>query len=250
MVWSLENREYLEDSWGSVSIGAIAKNLDKSINAVLNKVQEMQLGRFLDSQDYITVNQFMKAIGRNGCWTYTLNQWVAKGFPMKRKKVLNDRFKIIYLKDFWKWAKEYRMHIDFAKFQENALGKEPKWVKEQRKADIEFAKYKITPWTPQEDATLYSLLKTYRYTYRELSLQLKRTEGAIKRRVLDLGILERPLRESPHGIWTKEEIDTIIDMYYKGYKNDVIKEYINKSAQAVGGKLERLIKQGLVEKRK
>ena len=90
----------------------------------------------------------------------------------------------------------------------------------------------------------------YKYTYRELSIQILRTEGGIKRRIRDLGIKDWPLREAPNSIWSKEEIDIVVDMYNKGYKNDVIKEYINKSAQSIDGKVERLIKDGFLIKHK
>lgn len=242
--WPQEEVNYLMDNWGVISISSLGKNLNKSENAVMIKAQKLGLGAFLESGEYVTANQLFKAIGRNGAWTYTLNQWNKKGFPLKKKKVLNNSFKIVYLEEFWKWAKEYRMHIDFNKFKENALGKEPAWVREQRKADIAFAKYKVTPWTSEEDNKLISLLRLYKYTYKEISMKLLRTEGAIKRRCNDLLLIERPLRESPHNTWTSEQEQIVIEMYNKGYKSDVIKEYIDKSGLAINGKIERLIKEG------
>lgn len=242
--------QYIENNWGIKPIIAIAKNLNRSVNSILSKKNHLQLGPFLDNGTYITINQFFEAIGRKAGTSYTLEAWIKKGFPVKNKTVLNNSFKVIYLDDFWIWAKEYHMHIDFSKFKANALGKEPKWVKTQRKADIAFSKYKVTPWTREEDGQLRGLLKLYKYTYRELSTQILRTEGAIKRRIRDLGIKDWPLREAPNSIWSKEEIDIVVDMYNKGYKNDVIKEYINKSAQSIGGKVERLIKDGFLIKHK
>lgn len=248
--WTQENKNYLIDNWGTVSIPRLSINLKKSEHAITIKAQKMELGPFLENGEYITINQFFIAIGRYHGTTFTLDHWIKKGLPMKKKKVKTCSFKVIYLQDFWKWAKEYRMHIDFNKFEENALGIEPSWVKEQRKADQAFAKYKVTPWTKEEDEQLKSLLKLYKYTYKELSLTILRTEGAIKRRMVNLGIKERPLREPPHGIWTPEEINIVKDMYARGYRSEVIKEYINKSGQATGGKIDRLIKEGVLVKHK
>ena len=208
----------------------------------------MGLGSFLESGEYITANQFFKAIGREGGISYTLDKWIKLGLPIKTKKVINTRFRIIYIDEFWKWAKEYRMHINFAKFKENALGAEPSWVKDQRRADVEFAKYKVTPWTPWEDGQLKSLLKLYKYTYRDLSIQISRTEGAIKRRYNDLKIKDWPVREDPHGVWTDLQVNTVIEMYQKGYRSTVTSEYIDKSEQAINGKTERLIKEGKLTK--
>jgi hypothetical protein len=246
--YNKEELEYIEEKWGTSSIGHIAKTLKRPIGGIINIKQRLGLGAFLENGEYISVNQLFKAIGRPGGSNYLLKHWLKKGFPVKMKKVHTCSFKIILIKEFWKWAEQYRMHINFYKFKEKALGEEPSWVKDQRKADIEFAKYKVTPWTGREDNQLKNLLKTYRYTYPELSKTILRTEGAIKRRVVDLGIIERPLREDPHGIWTDLQVNTVIEMYEKGYKSTVIKEYIAKSEQAINGKIERLIKEGLLTK--
>jgi len=246
--YSADELEIIEDKWGTVTPNAIALLLGRSLSAIINKKTRMGLGSFLESGEYITVNQLFKAIGRDGGISYTLDKWVKIGFPLKTKKVISTRYRIIHLEDFWKWAEICRMHIDFNKFKENSLGAEPSWVKDQRRADVEFAKYKVTPWTPKEDSLLRSLLKLYKYTYRDLSIQISRTEGAIKRRYNDLKIKDWPIRENPHGIWTDLQVNTVIEMYQKGYRSTVIKEYITKSEQAINGKIERLIRDALLTK--
>ena len=89
----------------------------------------------------------------------------------------------------------------------------------------------------------------YRYTYRDLSLRLRRTEGAIKRRMCDLNIKARPLKMSNHNPWTKTETKKLIDLYHKGYSPDTMANYIPRSAQACRGKIERLIKEGILQPR-
>lgn len=246
--YSKEEIEYVENNWGVKSPELIAKSLNRSTGGIINLVVRKQMGAFLENGDYITVNQLFKAIGRKGSISYTLDKWIKKGFPVKTKKVRSCSFKIIYIEDFWKWAEEYRMHIDFNKFKENVLGKEPEWVKDQRKADVEFAKYKVTPWTKEEDEIFKSLLKLYKYTYRELSIRILRTEGAIKRRINDLYLNTWPIRESTNSEWSDGQESTVIEMYKKGYRSAVIKEYIDKSEQAINGKIERLIRDGLLVK--
>jgi hypothetical protein len=249
--WSNEELQHLEDKWGSVSVSYLSKTLNRSVYGILNQVHRQGLGKFLDSGGYITINQLFKALGRQGGCGYTVKHWIEKqNMPVKNKKRLNATFKVIYLNDFWNWAEEYRMWINFAKVEVNALGAEPDWVKDQRKADIEFSKYKIEPWTEKEDALLKSYLKMYKYSYRDLSIQMKRTVGALKRRMVDLKLMERPLREPAHSVWTDKEIETVIRMYNKGYRSPVIQEYIEKSASAIEGKIERLIRDGYLTKRK
>jgi len=247
--FSINEVEYLENNWGSKSINAIASSLNRSVSSILNKKSRLQLGAFLDNGEYISINQLFKAIGRENSVSYTLRNWIRKGFPVKNKKVLNSSFRVVYLEDFWKWAREYRMHVNFSKFKENELGLEPNWVKEQRKADIAFSKYKTVPWTRKEDSQLESLLGIFRYSYRELSMQILRTEAAIKGRINDLGLNMWPIKDLSRS-WRSEEISIVIDMYNNGYRSDVIKEYINKSGQAINGKIERLIRDGILVKHK
>lgn len=239
--WSKEELEILDHDWGSVSIPVIAQKLNKSINAVKLKATRLGYIRHLHSGEYITLNQLMIALGRGAVHTYTLTSWgEARGLPIKKKKSINKSYRIIYLDDFWKWAKDNRTFIDFSKFEEGTLGKEPEWVKEQRKADLLFAQYKKTPWTPDEDSLLKSLLNSYKHSYRDISIRLKRTEGAIKRRMLDLKIKQRPLKADNHNPWTDEETKVLLEYLEKGYKAEVIAEVINRSALAIKGKIERL----------
>lgn len=246
--YSAAELDILEDKWGTISVTGIAALLKRPLTGIMNKKGRMGLGSFLSNGEYVTVNQLFIAMGRTNGASYTIDKWIKMGFPYKDKKVINSKFKIIHLEEFWKWAEEYRMHINFDKFKENALGAEPTWVKDQRRADVEFAKYKPTPWTTREDNQLKNLLKTYRYTYSELSRQILRTEGAIKKRYKYLKIMDWPIRKDPHGIWTDLQINTVIEMYKKGYRSTVIKEYIDKSEQAIGGKIERLIREGRLTK--
>ena len=136
------------------------------------------------------------------------------------------------------------MLIDFSKVERNTLGPEPAWVKEKRKADYLANQYKKTPWTPAEDALLIQMLGAYRYSYREISIRLKRTEGALKRRMKDLGLKQRPLRADNHNPWTEEETEILVDLYYKGYTSGVMAEKIPRSALAINGKIERMVFMG------
>ena len=90
------------------------------------------------------------------------------------------------------------------------------------------------------------MLNEYRFTYRQLSLKLKRTEGAIKRRMVDLKIMARPIKMSNHNPWGNEETKILIDLYQKGHCRNTMANYIDRSSQACGGKVERLIKDGVI----
>ncbi|MEG1180064.1 MAG: hypothetical protein RSD42_06615, partial [Oscillospiraceae bacterium] len=237
--WTEKETEYLCDNWGTISIPHLAKKLNRSENAIIIKARQYELGAFLESGDYVTWHQLLLAISVSGSYGYKTTSWIDnRDFPVKTKRVRNNSFKIVYLNDFWKWAEKNQTFIDFSSFEENALGQEPNWVKAKRANDIKISKSFIkTPWTKQEDEKLIKLLKDYKYTYFDLSQKLTRTEGAIQRRICDLGIKERPLKADNHNLWTDQELNLLAELIKQGYKYEMIAPQIGKSAKAIRGKV-------------
>jgi hypothetical protein len=237
--WTKEEDSYLMDNWGKKSLGSIAKNLNRSESGVKIKVVRLGLGAFLDAGEYISFNQLSIALGRGTASSYTITSWVKnRNFPLKYKTVNNCRFRVVYLDDFWKWAEQNRTFIDFSKVEENILGAEPSWVKEQRKADQKkAAAYKLTPWTHAEDTELKRLLKKYRYSYFDLSQKLGRTCGAIQRRICDLGLKERPIKADNTIKWTPEELEQLASLIKSGTPYPLMSEVISKSEKAIRGKV-------------
>ena len=229
-----------KQNWGTISLPKIAKNLNRSVDSILNKKQQLGLASFLDSGDYVTFNQLIQALGRPKSNTYMATSWIKnRGLPVHYKKVRNNRFKVVSIKDFWKWAEKNRTFIDFSKVPENALGKEPGWVKQQRKAEQKRAvKYRSTPWTPQEDQMLTLSLKRFCYTYAELSRMLGRTCGAISRRICDLGLKERPLKADNHATpWTQKDLSHLRQLILSGIPYPLMAEKLNRSEKAIRGKV-------------
>lgn len=237
--WTKEECDYLQDKWGTVSLKGIAKNLNRSENAILLKVQRLGLSPFLESGEYISWHQLLITLGIEGGQGYKNKSWIEnRGCPVKMKKVNNCSFKVIYIKDFWKWAEININFLDFSNFEEKSLGMEPDWVKEKRRHDIETnRKYIKTPWTITEDERLRKLLKDYKYSYSELSAKMRRTNGAIQRRICDLGLTERPLRESPHSVWEEWQFGKLYELVNKGVGYEAMSEVIGKSVKAIRGKI-------------
>lgn len=241
--WTKEELDYLENSWGRVSIPTISKNLNRSIEAIKIKAGKLKLGATLESGDYITFNQLVQAVtGGTTEHNYQLKSWVEnRGFPMRIKKVNKCSFRIVYLEEFWKWAEKNRSFIDFSKMQKNILGKEPDWVAEQRHKDyISNSLQRKDVWTSAEDERLKFLVKQQKYGYAELSKMLKRSEGAISRRCITLGIKDRPLKADNHGakaVWTNEMYKILAVGIRSGDSYAIIAEKIGKSEKAVRGKV-------------
>ena len=237
--WTQEEKTYLEEHWGTMTVPTLCKKLNRSENGILVMARRLKLGAFYESGGYITMHQLLIALGY-GCTgdSYKNKSWIEnRAFPVRKKRNNKSFVKIVYLEDFWKWAEKNQTFLNFSKFDKNALGLEPEWVDEKRQRDIKHLQENIkTPWTPQEDAYLRDLLKAYRFTYPEISRRLKRTEGAIQRRICDLNLKERPIKADNHNLWTDEQIAILGQKIKQGCSYEAIHEEISdKSVKAIRG---------------
>lgn len=236
--WSVEDEAYLMDKWGTVSIPAIAKHLERTVTAVKVRAVRLGLGPVLMGGPYVTFNQLMLTLTDNSqSYSYQMVSWVKnRGMPIHTKRVDRCTWRIVYLDEFWEWAEKHRSFIDFSKLEPLALGAEPEWVAQQRKIDaVSFANQRKDPWTPQEDQRLQHLLEQHKYTWSEMSKELRRSAGAIQRRCCDLGLKVRPVRGSPHNPWSEEHLQLMADMIRQGYSYTMI-------GDACGGRSEKAVR--------
>lgn len=242
--WTTEEEIYLTEKWGTLSIPAIAKKLNRTVHAIKNRAVRLHLGPVLMGGDYVTFNQLALAVtGGSKCHTYQMKSWIEnRGFPVHTKKVVDNSFLVVYLDEFWAWAEQHRSFIDFSKMAPLALGAEPDWVAQQRKIDtVSFANQRKDPWTKDEDQRLEYLLRQHKYTYAEISRELRRSVGAVQRRCQDLGLKERPVRESPHNPWSDADLQMMADMIRQGCSYTMI-------GDACGGRSEKAVRGRVFEK--
>lgn len=235
--WSQEDKQYLSDNWGALSMPTLMEKLNRSKNSIEVMKNRLKLGAFLENGEYVTLNQLLQAIGYSSSYSSSNAVWIRRrGFPVKYRRVNQNRFKVVYIEDFWIWAEKNQALLNFSHFEENALGKEPDWVKVKRKNDFEHRrKVKTDPWTPAEDEKLKRLLKQQKYTYLELSKIFGRTSGAIQRRCCDLKIMDRPVKADNHIEWTTEELQLLTSMIKQGYRYPAMSDAIGKSDKAIRG---------------
>ena len=236
--WTTEEMDYLENKWGRVTVSYIAKKLRRTETSITLKAQRMKLGSRL-AGEYVTFNELLTALGLQGSYSWLRDKYISKnGLPAKRK----GKYLIIKIDDFWKWAEQHKQILNFCHFEENMLGKEPEWVKEKRKADLSNPR-KVNnnrPWTKEDDALLIQKTKSCRYTYKDLSKDLRRTENAIKRRLYDLGVPYRPIPMDTHVKWTDEENNKMMELYKKGFDSYVIANILNKSQLSISDRIKAL----------
>ena len=236
--WTVKEVEYLEDYWGKSSITNISNHLNRSISSVKEKAYKLGLGNHLDASAEITLNKLFKAIFKRNIDSYRLGQWVRAGFKIKYKVSITKKYKVVDIDYFWKWAEKNQKLMYFYDFEENLLGKEPKWVKIKRKNDIMLHnKFTQKPWTKNEDDKLKKYINEYKYSFKELSEMLGRTEGAIQRRLNDLCIKGRPLKADNHKKWTKEEYMLLGEMLKNRTDYRIISDKLGKSVKAIRGRV-------------
>ena len=234
--WSKSELEYLDEAWGKTSIKKIAQKLNRSENAVKIKAQRINKGAFLENGEYISCNQLFRILGID--YGYSLNKWIKEyNFPIKKQKVNNNYFNVVKIEKFWECAEKNQYLLNFSYFQKHSLGKEPQWVNIKREKDKSNQPYSNKRlWTSYEDERLCFLVKKHQYTYLELSQILKRSTGAISRRLKDLNIKDLPLRHE-NKQWTDEEIASLKDNVINGFSYEVISEKLNRSSKSIRDKL-------------
>lgn len=239
--WTQEEVDYLRNAWGNVSVKNITKHLSRSVYSVLNKVNKLKLGAFLSCGDrYVTLSYLSEAVyGNQSSGGYIKISWAQnRGLPLHTICRQKEKFEVVYIDEFWEWAYKNQSFLNFSKFEKYYLGVESDWVDKKRRADIRHShKYITSPWTAVEDERLKKFLAEHKYSYRELSILLNRTEGAIQRRILDIDIKERPVKANNHIKWTAEEFKKLGEMIKSGYKYEEMSDVLGKSVKAIRGRV-------------
>lgn len=240
--WTTGEEAYLAEKWGTISVPGIAKNLGRSENAIVVRANRLGLPPFLESGNYVSLNQLHIAFYGTTFSSYQLKSWVQdRGLPVHTQKRRKCSYRVVYLDEFWEWAEKNRSFLDFSKLEPLALGKEPPWVAEQRKKDFyAFRLQRKDPWTPEEDNKLKTLLKQHKYGYKELSEILNRSDGAIQHRCQDLGLKERPVKACSNAKgnqWTDEIYEIVAEGIRHGESYAAIGRKLTKSEKAIRGKV-------------
>lgn len=205
--WTEEELEFLSNHFGTMTYEKMSEKLGRTVNSIKYRVVEMKLGKFWDNGDYVTLRQLFLAVTGRVLGGGDRKVLTSLKFPIRRKRIVNCSINVVYLEQFWNWVEENPNSISFARFEKNALGKEPEWADEKRKRDIERAKkYKTTPWTQYEDNRLKFLVQNRNMTIDELANEFSRTTCAIKKRLQVIGVKARPEYTAPIK-WTQEEYD-------------------------------------------
>ena len=238
LTWTEKDIQYLQNRIGKYSLEKIAKKLNKTPKAVAIKAKRLGMGAINYLSDDVTARELGRAVGVDG---KTIIRWVNnKGLKAVKKKLsLKREFWRININDFWEWAEKNKDSIKWSRFEKNALGKEPCWVREARKQYLEKPQNMDRKWNKEQD----KILKMYwdvGKTPEEIGTILNRSSTSIKRRAHRINLNSRKIQIR----WKPVEVEILIDMKIKGFTDEEIAIELGRSYGSVSWKRKKLIKEG------
>ena len=243
--WTAEEVDYLKSQWGKYTAAAIANHLGRSELAVQKKAYALRMGPQMEAGDTISTRTLLKALGyineTNMNYAWAVRRWIEYGLPVVRKTHGKMTYYRIRIDRFWRWARQHQSMLNFARFEEGALGEEPGWVPAKRTRDTITPLNHYAAWTAHENELLRTLLKQQGYTTSELARIFGRTEAAIDGRISAMGLKLRPIPGEPSR-WTVEQVAELQRMRAEGYSYAAISNRIGRSEGSCRHKLVALRK--------
>lgn len=247
--WKPEEDEYIAEHWGCQGgMPAIARALDRSVISIQERGQKLKLGPYLDGGEKISFYQVVSTVTgmkESGAYGYLLEKWQKLGLQVHKTRVRGSLWRMIDMEEFWVWAENHQDVLDFSRFEENALGREPEWAKAKRRIDQmnrNMEHPKKQPWSQEEIELLKTMLNNGA-TYEQLMKAFRRSAGAIRRKIYDL-YLPHPI-EAKLTRWTERDMRKCAMMIENGFSMAVCAAKLGRSPEAVRGKIEWIKKKGL-----
>lgn len=212
MRWTKEEINYLEDSWGTVTVKYLATKLNRTETAIRLKAERLQLSSCYTAAGDLSANEVSKILGVD--IHAVTDCWMPHGLKATKKALIERESWFINLDDLMKWLKNNQDRWDSRRVELFALGTEPEWLKEKRKKDQSIPIKRFQKWTKEEDNFLVTYIKMGK-TKKEIAKLLKRSVYAVKRRTSRLkqeGILPKKVLLP----WTKEENEIMFKMDKQG----------------------------------
>lgn len=241
--WTAEDYAQLREEWGLYSIPTLANRMGRTVKAIKIKAVRLKLGGVCENSDKIPFNHLLQALGIYGSYAHWLKRFAEAGLIITYQKVIHKRVRMVDIDQFWDFAEKNKNLIDFSRVEKNILGIEPQWVDTKRSEDIKrswIVKPHNAAWSLAEDAELSRLVGMYSYSYSEISQRLNRSEGAVAKRIVTLGLKGRPVKADNHDLWTQEQLSRVCALIKCGSSYENISADIGKSSKAIRGLVFRM----------
>lgn len=189
--WTKEEDEILAEMVGEYAFNYIANVLGRTPCAVETRLKRLGLLNTKEQGGWITARQLAKALGED---QRKVMKWYRKhGLPLRYSSLRyysvgrNRRKMNIYLilpEEFWKWAKQHKDLLNFAKTDPYHLAPIPDWFWEKQKQDqANTPKRQKQYWTSEEDQKLWDMFYRQGLSQKEIAAQLGRTRMGVQKRL-------------------------------------------------------------------
>lgn len=178
--WSEEERNYLADVWGVLSVNRIAKELGRSPEAVISQAEKRQLGGAIYTDQYLTTITVSNLIGVDQT---TIINWIKKKLLKARTSTLRRRR--IYLidpSDVTAFLKNNPTRWNATKIDKSLVDESEEWFRKKYASDLNpTATKRGNLWTTKEENNLLRYV-IKGYTNEEIAKLLDRTPLSVKRK--------------------------------------------------------------------
>ena len=236
--WSNKETEYLLKKYGSMTVSAIAKKLNRTNLSVIRKANRLNLGPVYEAQETITATELSRALGRSSS---VVLRWICKNGLKSTLVVAKEKrkYQMIAVEDFWKFAKEHPEFMKWDLYERNTLLPEPKWLDEEIQNYFKTKnKKKDKKWTKAEECYLLAYYQQGKQI-KEISQLMERSEDAIWFRLKKLNVKKRVIQLK----WGSAEDEILINMRKQGKMFKEIAEELGRSTESVQRRHSRIKEQ-------
>lgn len=180
-IWTEKEIEYLRENWGEKTIPQLAKNLNRTTDAIKIKSQRIGLGAQTESGELMTARAVSQLMGVD---VHTVTDyWIPKcGLRGKSQNLLHTgKATLIKFSDLLVWLEKNQDKWDSRKLDYLALGYEYDWLVKKRESDRNLPARKAQKWTAAEDAQLVHLVRRG-VKYADIGERLNRSFCAVEHR--------------------------------------------------------------------
>ena len=135
-VWTTEEERLLCDLWGNTSIEIISKKLNRTPSSITNKVFQLGLGSSIQNNyEGLTIKQICEIF--NVSRRVVEELWIVLGLKYKIKRISQkSSYMYVEIAELFNFLEANQNIWDSRNLEVDILGKEPAWLKEKRKSDI------------------------------------------------------------------------------------------------------------------
>lgn len=240
--WTPQDDEYLGESWGHISLGMIAENLQRTEESIRTRAKVLCLGksRYAGGIMY-SPPQIANMLGKCRTEIYRLiDEGIIKG---RKRKLINEKAYQVHVDNLMEFLEKHPDKWDSRKVEEFAFGVEPDWMKEKREKDKKLSNHR-KPWTKYEDSQLVWLVREG-HSMKEIAEKLGRTVNGVYQRtnrIRKKGILKPAKIQLP---WTDEEWQMVLDLEEQGFLDEDIAYEIGRETCHIRDKRRKMREKGL-----